>query len=84
MNDMDNMNDMDQESDFEEEIEYIFQNLLEAAEVHDYLQQFDSPIPTEEILTDEQIVNLVQLEENEDDDNNSDESDEEIPIVSAQ
>lgn len=82
-NDMDDMDDMDQESDFEEEIEYIFQNLPEATKVNDYLQQLDSPIPTEEILTDEQIVNLVQLEENEDD-NDSDKSDEEIPIVSAQ
>ena len=38
MNNMDNMNNMNQESDFKKEIKYIFQNLLEAAEVYDYLQ----------------------------------------------
>ncbi|CAB4392444.1 unnamed protein product [Rhizophagus irregularis] len=79
--DMDNgTNDVDQESDFEEEIEYLL-NLPEIDDICDYLQEFDSSIPTEDILTDEQIINLVHSEENEDD---SDTSDEEIPIVSTQ
>ncbi|CAB4374157.1 unnamed protein product [Rhizophagus irregularis] len=78
---MDNgTNDVDQESDFEEEIEYLL-NLPEIDDICDYLQEFDSSIPTEDILTDEQIINLVHFEENEDD---SDTSDEEIPIVSTQ
>ncbi|GBC53773.2 tigger transposable element-derived protein 6-like [Rhizophagus irregularis DAOM 181602=DAOM 197198] len=79
--DMDNItNDVDQESDFEEEIEYLL-NLLEIDDICDYLQEFDSSIPTEDILTDEQIINLVHFEENEDD---SDTSDEKIPIVLTQ
>lgn len=87
MDDMDDMDDMDfidtddmQESDFEE-IEYIRDNLPEAAKVQEYLQQLDSPIPTEEHLTDEQIINLIQFEEMENED--EDTSDEEIPLVTA-
>ena len=41
----------------------------EAAELYDHLQQFDSSIPTEEVLTDKQIINLVQAEEIEEDNN---------------
>ncbi|CAB5385361.1 unnamed protein product [Rhizophagus irregularis] len=79
--DMDNItNDVDQESDFEEEIEYLL-NLLEIDDICDYLQEFDSSIPTEDILTNEQIINLVHSEENEDDSNTSDEK---IPIVLTQ
>ncbi len=85
MDDMDDMDDMDfidtddmQESDFEE-IEYIRDNLPEAAKVQEYLQQLDSLIPTEEHLTDEQIINLIQFEEMENED--EDTSDEEIPLL---
>ena len=87
MDDMDDMDDMDfididnmQESDFEE-IEYIHNSLPEAAKVQEYLQQLDSPIPTEEHLTDEQIINLIQFEEMENED--KDTSDEEILLVTA-
>ena len=68
----DNMND----------IEYLLQNLPEAAKVQEYLKQFDSPISTEEVLTDEQIINLVQFEKEANEEDN-DTSDEEIYLVSA-
>jgi hypothetical protein len=89
MDDIDDMDDTDfmdtddmQESDFEE-IEYIRDNLSEAevAKIQEYLQQLDSPIPTEEHLSDEQIINLIQFEETENKD--EDTSDEEIPLVAA-
>jgi hypothetical protein len=69
-----------EESNFKE-LEYVFNNLPEAAEVQEYLQQLDSSIPTEDYLSDEQIVNLVQLEEIECE--NEDTSDEEMPLVTA-
>jgi hypothetical protein len=69
-----------EESNFEA-LEYIFNNLPEAAEVQEYLQQLDSPIPTEDHLSDEQIVNLVQFEEMECE--NEDTSDKEMPLVTA-
>jgi len=50
-----------QDSDFEE-MEHILDILPEAAKVQEYFEQLDSPIPTEEHLSDEQIVNLVQFE----------------------
>jgi len=85
IDDINDINDMDsvdytedmQESDFEE-MEYILDNLPEAVKVQEYLEQLDSLVPTEEYLSDEQIVNLVQFEmEDEDEDT----SDEEIPLV---
>ncbi|CAB4444239.1 unnamed protein product [Rhizophagus irregularis] len=84
----DNISDMDsnytediEESNFEA-LEYIFNNLPEAAEVQEYLQQLDSSIPTEDHLSaDEQIVNLVQFEEMECE--NEDTSDKEMPLVTA-
>jgi hypothetical protein len=48
----------------------------------DYLKMFDSEISTEEFLTDNQIVNLVQTEGKENDDNDIS-SDEEISPISA-
>ena len=51
--------------------------------------RFDQEIPTEEILTEEQIINMIQadkedqeMEENENDDDDDDD-DEEIPAVSV-
>ena len=78
---MDNIDD--EESDFEE-IENFLDNLPEATKVQEYLQQIDSPVSTEEHLSDEQIVNLVQFEETENEnEDTSDEEDEEIPLVTT-
>ena len=50
--------------------------------LQEYLRIFDQEIPTEEYLTEDQIVNLVQSEEKENE-SDTDTSDEEIPPVSA-
>ncbi|PKC13952.1 hypothetical protein RhiirA5_409984 [Rhizophagus irregularis] len=93
----DNISDMDsnytediEESNFEA-LEYIFNNLPEAAEVQEYLQQLDSSIPIEDHLSDEQIVNLIQFEEMECENKDTlrlqakphNTSDEEMPLVTA-
>ena len=83
LNDLNNLDNLDfmNTDNTHEEINYIFNNLPEAVRIQEYLEQFDISIPTEENLSDEQIINLVQLEENEDKDENS--SDEEIPLITA-
>jgi len=65
-----------------DKIEDLLDNLLETGsdDVQKYFQKFDYEIPAEEYLTEEQIINLVQLEKEEGKDNDS--SDKEIPSVS--
>lgn len=71
-----------EEEDFElEDLDEINIDDLPEEEVDDlyeYFQTFDNDIPTEEHLTDEQIINLVQIEEGDDE---SDISDEELSVV---
>jgi hypothetical protein len=88
MDDTNNMDDVDfidaddmQESDFEE-IEYIRDNLPEADKVQEYLQQINISVLTEEHMSDEQIINLVQSEDIENE-NEEDTSDGEISLVTA-
>jgi hypothetical protein len=53
----------------EEEIENLLGNLPEVKELREYFQMLDSEIPTEEQLTDEQIINMVLSEEKEESEN---------------
>ncbi|PKK59087.1 hypothetical protein RhiirC2_795334 [Rhizophagus irregularis] len=48
----------------------------------------DKEIPTEEVLTDEQIINFIQRDENKKDDNNNNDDDDDdddviVPLISA-
>ncbi|CAB4436504.1 unnamed protein product [Rhizophagus irregularis] len=63
------------------EIEDLLDNLPETDNVRNYFQILDHEIPAEENLTEEQIVNLVQLEKKEESEEDDD-SDNEIPPVS--
>ncbi|CAB4481133.1 unnamed protein product [Rhizophagus irregularis] len=86
--DDDNDGDIDEddlESDLDgDDIEDFLDNLPNSDDIIEYFQMLDHEIPTEENLTDEEIVNLVQFEKeggnlNDDDDD----EDDEIPLVSV-
>ena len=66
---IDSLNDSDDEINID--------CLPEADHLQEFFQMFDYEIPTEEHLTDEQIINLLQDEKNEEDT-----SDEEIQVIS--
>ena len=58
----------------EDEIEILFDSLSEAEkEVHEYFQILDQDIPTEQTLTEEQIVNMILTDEKEESDSEEDE-----------
>lgn len=63
------------------EIEDLLDNLPETDNVRNYFQILDHEIPAEENLTEEQIVNLIQLEKKEESEEDDD-SNNEIPPVS--
>ncbi len=50
--------------------------------LQEYFRTFDQEIPTEEYLTEDQIINLVRSEE-EENESDADTSDEELPLISA-
>jgi hypothetical protein len=84
------MNDMNDDSslhDFEEEneIEELLNELPEVDKIQEYFQMFDQEIPTEEILTDEEIINMIRADKEQEtnENENDNESDEEIPLVSV-
>ena len=58
---MDDMDDDASIQDFEEEnkIEDLLNELPEIDKIQKYFQTFDQEIPTEEILTEEQIINMI-------------------------
>lgn len=66
-----------------DELENLLNDLPETDDILDYFQMLDGDIPTEDYLTEEQIINLVQVEEKEESDDDDDDDDEEIPPVSA-
>lgn len=70
--------ELDDEMDESDEINIDF--LPEADDLQNYLQLLDHDIPTEECLTDEQIINLLQ-DEGDESENESD-SDEEAIVIS--
>jgi len=58
----------------EDEIEILFDSLSEAEkEVREYFQTLDQDIPTEQTLTEEQIVNMMLTDEKEESDSEEDE-----------
>jgi hypothetical protein len=84
---MDDMDDDASIQDFEEEnkIEDLLNELPEIDKIQKYFQTFDQEIPTEEILTEEQIINMIQAdkEDQEMEENENEDEDEEIPPVSV-
>jgi hypothetical protein len=71
------MEDFESNDDLDEiDIDHLPEE--EVNNLYEYFQVFESDIPTEENLTDEQIINLVQIEGGDDD---SDNSDEELSVV---
>ena len=62
----------------EDEIETLLNELPEAEELREYFQMLDQEIPTEECLTEEQIINMVLTEEKEESES---EDDDEIPPI---
>jgi hypothetical protein len=84
---MDDMDDDANIQDFEEEdeIEDLLNELPEIDEIQEYFRIFDQEIPTEEILTEEQIINMIQAdkEDQEMEENENEDGDEEIPPVSV-
>ncbi|CAB5379950.1 unnamed protein product [Rhizophagus irregularis] len=83
--DDDNDGDVDEndlESDLDgDDIEDFLDNLPNSDDIIEYFQMLDHEIPTEENLTDEEIVNLVQFEKEGGNLNDDDEDeDDEIPL----
>lgn len=79
--DEDDVND-EEEDDMhiqeEDEIETFLNELPEAEALREYFQMLDQEIPTEEYLTEDQIVNMVLTEEKEESES---EDDDEIPLI---
>ena len=73
--------------DFEEqdEIKDLLNELPEADEIQEYFQMLNQEIPTEDILTEEQIINMIQADKEDQGmkENESDDDDKEIPSVSV-
>ncbi|CAB5373885.1 unnamed protein product [Rhizophagus irregularis] len=89
-NDNDISNDeMSNEENNLNELESLLSELPEDSDgLLEYFQMLDKKIPTEEVLTDEQIINFIQRDENEKDDNNNDDDDDDdddviVPLISA-
>ncbi|GET54853.1 hypothetical protein GLOIN_2v1472481 [Rhizophagus irregularis DAOM 181602=DAOM 197198] len=88
INDVNNNNDIDIDLDLNE-LESLLSELPEDSDgLLEYFQMLDKEIPTEEVLTDEQIINFIQRDENEKDDNNNDDDDDDdddviVPLISA-
>jgi hypothetical protein len=82
---MDDMDDDASIQDFEEEdeIEDLLNELPEIDEIQENFRIFDQEIPSEEILTEEQIINMIQAdkEDQEIEENENEDEDEEIPPV---
>jgi len=77
---IDNNNEWDFElNEFKDKFDFDY--LSEDDNLQEYFQIFDQEIPTEEQLTDDQIINLVQ--DNEDEDESDIDTDEEIPLISV-
>ncbi|CAB4481139.1 unnamed protein product [Rhizophagus irregularis] len=55
----------------------------ETADVLEYFQLLDREIPTEEHLTEEQIIDMVRNEENQVEESEDDDENEEIPLISV-
>ncbi|PKY63625.1 hypothetical protein RhiirA4_493329, partial [Rhizophagus irregularis] len=64
----------------DDEIENLLNHLPESDDVIEYFQILDHEIPTEENLTDKEIVNLVQADK-ENQEVDDDDDDDEIPVI---
>ncbi|RHZ56095.1 hypothetical protein Glove_406g82 [Diversispora epigaea] len=71
--------DKETDEEIDEEIINLLDNLLEKDCVQRYFQLIDFDVSIEENLTEEQIVNLIQFEENEESESDSDD-DEVLPV----
>ncbi|CAB4402409.1 unnamed protein product [Rhizophagus irregularis] len=75
---------MDEEDLDDDELENLLINLPEeTADVLEYFQLLDREIPTEEHLTEEQIIDMVRNEENQVEESEDDDENEEIPLISV-
>ncbi|CAB5298350.1 unnamed protein product [Rhizophagus irregularis] len=75
---------VDEEDLDDDELENLLINLPEeTADVLEYFQLLDHEIPTEEHLTEEQIINMVRNEENQVEESEDDDENEEIPLISV-
>ncbi|CAB4475246.1 unnamed protein product [Rhizophagus irregularis] len=81
----DDVDEDDLESDLDDEdIEDYLDNLPNSDDIIEYFQMLDHEIPTEENLTDKEIVNLVQFKKEGGNLNDEEEDeDDEIPLVSV-
>ncbi|GBC13711.2 tigger transposable element-derived protein 6-like [Rhizophagus irregularis DAOM 181602=DAOM 197198] len=74
----------DEEDLDDDELENLLINLPEeTADVLEYFQLLDREIPTEEHLTEEQIIDMVRNEENQVEESEDDDENEEIPLISV-
>ena len=73
-----------QDFEDEDEIEDLINELPDDDEIREYFQKLDREIPTEEYLTEEQIINMIQAdkEDQEMEESENDNDDEEIPSIS--
>ena len=73
-----------QDFEDEDEIEDLINELPDDDEIWEYFQKLDREIPTEEYLTEEQIINMIQAdkEDQEMEESENDNDDEEIPSIS--
>ncbi|CAB4392117.1 unnamed protein product [Rhizophagus irregularis] len=75
---------MDEEDLDDDELENLLINLPEeTADVLEYFQLLDHEIPTEEHLTEEQIIDMMRNEENQVEESENDDENEEIPLISV-
>ena len=81
----DDMNIGDDINTDDEEVEDLLNELPEVEKVRNYFEMFDHEIPTENALTEEQIVNMVMYEQNQmERESDSDDDDEEIHPISVE
>src|SRR6185295_7855724 len=69
---------------YDDEIDDLINELPDDNEIREYFQKLDHEIPTEEYLTEEQIINMIQAdkEDQEMEESENDNDDEEIPSIS--
>ncbi|PKB94210.1 hypothetical protein RhiirA5_439308 [Rhizophagus irregularis] len=88
IDDVNNNNNINIDLDLNE-LESLLSELPEDSNgLLEYFQMLDKEIPTEKVLTDEQIINFIQRDESEKDDNNNnnnnnDDDDVIVPLISA-
>ena len=81
VNDDDDVYIQDYEDD--DEIESLLNELPETDEILEYFQMLDHEIPTEEYLTDEQIINMMQADKENQKVEECENENDEIPVVSV-